>query len=149
MKRNAHTSRFFTAEEQQQIEAAIRTAEQATSAEIKLVVLRHCWQNIKAKAIELFKKHQLYNTQQRNAVLIVLVTTNREFTIYGDEGIHQKVGQSFWDDVRDVMAGHFRNNEFGYGLEAGIERIGDKLKYFYPCGDDDINEIDDGVAYED
>jgi len=149
MKRNTKPEHFFTPEEKTVIEAAVETAERATSAEIKLIVLRHCWQDIQAKAAELFRKHRLYETQDRNAVLILLVTTNREFLIHGDEGIHTKVDASFWDDVKDLMQRHFRSNDFGTGLKLGIEKIGEKLAAFYPCRADDVNEIDNGIAYED
>ncbi|MHC4881256.1 MAG: TPM domain-containing protein [Planctomycetota bacterium] len=140
--------RFFKSDEQEAIEAAIKSAEQMTSAEIKLIILRHCWQDIKVKAVELFRKYRLYDTQERNAVLVLLVTTNREFLIYGDEGINTKVGQKFWDDVKDQMQSHFSDNSFGIGLQKGIEKIGEKLKNYYPCQLDDNNEIDNGVAYE-
>lgn len=148
MKRPTHPDKFFTPAEQAQIGAAIELAEKATSAELKLIVLRHCWLDIKQKAADLFKKHGLDKTRRRNAVLVLLVTTNREFLIYGDEGIHQKVGQSFWDDVKDIMAEHFRRDEFGTGLSAGIERIGEKLRTYFPYQADDQNELSDEITYE-
>ncbi|MHC4212445.1 MAG: TPM domain-containing protein [Planctomycetota bacterium] len=148
MRRSTNPDKFFSSAEKDCIDQAIEKAEKVTSAEIKLIVLRHCWLDIKTKAAELFKKYQLHKTENRNAVLILLVTTNREFLIYGDEGIHQKVGQSFWDDVKDSMLEHFCQDEFGTGLQAGIEHIGDKLKCLFPCQDDDKNEIDNEVLYE-
>ena len=148
MKRNIHPDKFFSPAEQTQIGQAIEQAEKSTSAEIKLIVLRHCWLDIKRKAAELFRKHGLTKTQQRNAVLILLVTTNREFLIYGDEGIHQKVGQSFWDDVKDVMISHFQQDKFGTGLQVGIERIGEKLRSYFPCQAGDKNEISNEISYE-
>ncbi|MBL7215071.1 MAG: TPM domain-containing protein [Phycisphaerae bacterium] len=148
MKRNTNPNAFFTSAEQAQITTAIQQSEKATSAEIKLIVLRHCWLDIKQKAADLFKKHGLDKTRQRNAVLILLVTTNGEFLIYGDEGIHQQVGQSFWDDIKGAMTGHFRQDEFGTGLKVGIERIGEKLHAYFPCGADDQNELSDEIAYE-
>ncbi len=148
MKRLTHPDAFFSPAEQDQIGAAIAQAEKATSAEIKLIVLRYCWLEIRQKAAYLFKKHGLNKTRQRNAVLILLVTTNCEFLIYGDEGIHQQVGQSFWDDVKDAMASHFRQDQFGTGLTVGIECIGEKLHAYFPCGADDQNELSDEIAYE-
>lgn len=148
MKRSTHPETFFMPDEQAQIGAAIEKTEKATSAEIKLIVLRHCWLDIKCKAADLFKKHRLDKTRQRNAVLILLVTTNREFLIYGDEGIHQQVGQSFWDDVKDAMKKHFHQDQFGAGLSVGIERIGEKLHTYFPCQSDDPNELSDEIAYE-
>ncbi len=40
-------------------------------------------------------------------VLILGVTVNREFLLHGDEGIHAKVGQAFWDEVRNEMLSLF------------------------------------------
>jgi uncharacterized membrane protein len=148
MKRNTHPDKFFNSAEKEQIDRAVELAEKSTSAEIKLIVLRHCWLDIKRKAAELFKKYGLDKTQQRNAVLILLITTNHEFLIYGDEGIHQKVGQSFWDDVKDTMTSHFQQNEFGTGLQLGIGRIGEKLGTYFPYQSDDTNEISNEISYE-
>ena len=101
--RPTHPAKFLSAEEAHQVKEAIGDAEKRTSAEIKLVVARHCWGDIYQKARHIFVKHELDKTERRNAVLILLIVTNREFLIYGDQGIHQKVGQTFWDDVRNVM----------------------------------------------
>jgi len=79
----------------------------------------------------------------------MLVLANHEFLIYGDEGIHEKVGQNFWDDVRDSMLEEFKEDKFGEGLCKGIERIGEKLAQFFPYQAGDKDEISDEVAYED
>ena len=74
--------------------------------------------------------------------------TNREFLIYGDRGIHEKVGQDFWDDVKDLMAVQFKQDEFGQGLCRGIKLIGDKLIAHFPSRLDDGNEIGNEIDYE-
>jgi uncharacterized membrane protein len=147
-KRSTQPEAFFTAEERAGIEAAIGKAERATSAELKLIVRGQRRGDIRQTAAELFREHHLDQTRQRNAVLILLVLAKREFLIYGDEGIHEKVGQSFWDDVREVMGAHFVRDDFGGGLQAGIERIGEKLKQYFPWTQEDINEIDNGIIHE-
>jgi uncharacterized membrane protein len=149
MKRSTNPKNFFTPEESKQIEEAIAASEKLTSAEMKLVIVRHCWGDIKEKAISIFKKMDLDKTEERNCAMIMLVLSNREFLIYGDEGIHEKVGQSFWDDVRNIMLQNFKDNKFGDGIAEGIKRIGEKLKKFFPYKDDDVNEISNEVAYED
>ncbi|GMR24242.1 MAG: hypothetical protein BMS9Abin37_2760 [Acidobacteriota bacterium] len=147
-KRPSRAENFLSREEKHQVEAAIKKAEQKTSAEIKLVLASHCWGNIWDKAGSVFRKRGLKRTQERNAVLILLVTTNRELLIYGDEGIHQKAGQSLWDDVKEQMLAEFRQDDFVAGLTLGVERIGHKLAEFFPPRADDINEIPDGVVHE-
>ena len=149
MNRSNDPKKFFTKEETEQVADTIKKTERQTSAEIKLVVVRHCWLGIKNKAARIFKKFDLDKTEQRNCVLILLVTTNREFLIYGDQGIHEKVGQDFWQDTSHKMASKFKVGEFGDGVCEGIKLIGEKLAYYFPYQAGDKNEISDEVTYED
>ena len=148
VKRAANPAKFLTSEESRQLAAAIEHAEKQTSGEIKVVLVRHCWTDIHAKAAAVFMKHNLHKTELRNCVLVMLVLTNREFIIHGDQGIHEKVGQEFWDDVRDVMRARFAEDKFGEGLSEGVRRIGEKLAQFFPRGADDKDEISDEIAFE-
>jgi uncharacterized membrane protein len=148
MARSTQPEMFFTPDERAGIVAAIEKTEQATSAEIKLIVLGRSRGDIKQIAAQLFREHNLDKTQQRNAVLVLLVLSSREFLIYGDEGIHQKVGQTFWDDVKEVMLENFQKDDFGTGLQIGIERIGEKLEQYFPYLQGDINEIDNGITHK-
>lgn len=149
MKRSNNPREFLTPEESSAVEEAVAHAEQASCAEVKLIIARHCWMNIKKKAAMLFKKHGLDRTEQRNCVLVLLITTERQFLIYGDEGIHAKVGQEFWDDVRDTMTGAFQQDRFGDGLAEGITSIGARLAEHFPYHEGDQDEISNEVAYDD
>ena len=112
MKRSTNPKDFLTPEESRRLAAAIARAEKQTSGEIKVVLVRHCWTDIRARAARTFKKLNLDKTAARNCVMIMLVLTNREFLIYGDEGIHEKVGQDFWNDVRDLMLDKFKDDKY-------------------------------------
>ena len=127
MNRPNNPKKFLTEKENEQVAKTIKEAENQTSAEIKLVIARHCWTDIKSKAANIFKKFGLGKTEQRNCVLILLITTNREFLIYGDQGIHEKVGQDFWEDTRNQMINKFKVGEFGDGICEGVKLIGVKL----------------------
>ena len=146
-RRATNPRRFLTADEQSAVQSAVEACEKASSAELKVVLARHCWGDLRRKARRVFAQFHLDRTAERNCVLVLLVVTNRQFLIYGDEGIHRKVGQGFWDDVRDVMMQHFRHGDFGAGLCAGIERIGQKLADFFPRAADDIDEISNAIEY--
>ena len=148
MARSTNLKKFLSEEEKEYVQKAVNQAEQQTSSEIKFVIVRHCWDDIRAKAAKIFKKLNLHKTKERNCVLILLVTTNHEFLIYGDEGIHEKVGQDFWDDVRNKMQNQFQENNFVEGVSEGIQLIGEKLAAYFPRQLTDVNEISDEVAYE-
>ncbi|MBI4833120.1 MAG: TPM domain-containing protein [Candidatus Lindowbacteria bacterium] len=140
--------KFLSPAESQQLATAVEQAENRTSGEVKVVLVRHCWTDIRSKASRIFNKLNLDKTQQRNCVMILLVLTNREFLIYGDQGIHEKVGQDFWDDTRDRMLRKFEEDKFGEGLCEGVQRIGEKLAHFFPYQVGDKNEISDDIAHE-
>lgn len=144
--RSKNPDNFLSAEEKKLVEDTIKETERKTSAEIKLVIVRHCWVNIVDKAASIFQKYELHKTKLRNCVLIMLVTANRRFIVFGDEGIDAKVGINFWEDVRDIMECKFREDKFGDGIAEGIRRIGEKLVQFFPGEKGDVNEVSNEVA---
>jgi len=139
---------FLSLDEKAIVEQAIAQAESCTSAEIKFVIARYCWSNISDKAARIFKKLGLHRTDQRNCVLILLVTANREFFIYGDCGIHERAGQAHWDDVRNRMAEKFQQDAFADGIAEAAGMIGQKLAEHFPRRHDDVNEITNEVDYQ-
>ena len=143
MARPTDPNRFLDPAEADDLACAVREAESRTSAEIRVVLVRHCWGDLRRKAIRTFRKLELDRTVQRNCVMIMLVLANHEFLIYGDRGIHEQVGQGFWDETRDLMARHFADGEFGEGLCAAVRQVGEKLAALYPWREDDVNEIPD------
>jgi len=148
MTRSTKPSRFLDPDEAKAVAAAIESAERASSAELKVAIGTRCNADIRLMAADLFRKYGLERTEQRNCALVLLLTENREFLIYGDEGIHDKVGQAFWSDVRDVMAAEFKEGRFGDGLAKGVTLIGEKLAQFFPYQDGDKDEISNEIVYE-
>ncbi len=147
MARSTNPRRFLSEAETAAVHAAIRQAEQSTSAEVKVVLARHSWGNIKTKARKIFGELALDRTEQHNCVLLLLIVSNREFLIYGDEGIHEKVGQGFWDDVCRQMLDAFRHEEFADGICQGVHQIAEKLAQHFPHQRDDVDEISNAIVY--
>ncbi len=154
-KRSDIPRRFFTPDEQQTILASIQAAESRTSGEIRLHVERDVPQKPPAegdaylRAREVFGSLGMHQTASRNGVLVYLATRSRRFAIVGDEQLHQKVGDGFWDEVAATMTSHFGNGDFGDGIGAGIRLIGEKLREHFPWQQDDVNELDDEISFGD
>lgn len=148
MARSTNPRKFFSDAESARINSAIRDAESKTSGEIKLVVARYCWGKIEAKAAKIFRELGLEKTKERNGVLILFIVTNREFLIHGDQGIHERVGQGFWDDIRDKMVTAFKQDEFGEGISQGVCQIGERLSKYFPYQRNDIDEISNEIVYK-
>ncbi|MFW6162584.1 MAG: TPM domain-containing protein [Planctomycetota bacterium] len=149
MSRSTNPREFLADDESEQVAEAIAEAERRTSAEVKVSIVRHCWTDVDSKARRTFHALGLDQTEQRNCVLILIVTTNREFAVFGDEGIHQKVGQGLWDAVRDAMTDRFREGAMGEGICEAVRVIGERLAEHFPYHAEDRDEIPDEVAYED
>ena len=135
-------------EEDQRVVEAIKQAELNTSGEIKVHIENRCKGNVEQRSLFIFDKLKLNETKLRNGVLIYLAVKDRKFAILGDEGINNVVEDGFWNDVKDLMQGHFKEGRFAEGLEQGIMRCGEKLKTYFPYQSDDINEIPDEISYE-
>jgi len=140
-------AKFLSKEEQQQIVQAIQEAEKETSGEIRLHIEAKCKGDPLDRAKEVFVKLKMHQTALRNGVIVYLAFQDRKFAIWGDKGINEKVPENFWQDVKEVMAEHFRNNQFAEGLIKGITMIGEKLKAFFPYQKDDVNELPDDISF--
>lgn len=148
MRRRNNPKKFFSADEQKRILEAIEKAEDHTSGEIRLHLEGRCpTEEPLDHAKELFFQLEMDKTAQRNGVLIYLATASHRFAILGDEGIHRVVPENFWEDVKDLMVSHFREDDFGQGMVEGIARIGEKLHEFFPWQSDDANELPDEISF--
>jgi len=149
MEKTEAKKHFFSEEQEKAIIDAIVKAEDQTSGEIRVHVQSWAGPDPLDTAGTIFHAIGMNQTRLRNGVLIFLAVQDQQFSILGDEGIHEKVGQDFWDDVRNLMLEQFRKGDFQAGLTVGIQKVGEKLKAFFPCEPDDINELPDCISYGD
>jgi uncharacterized membrane protein len=141
-------SSFFTEEQQAQILAAVKEAENDTSGEIRVHIETICNEDVLDRAAWIFKKLNMQNTAERNGVLFYLAVSDRKFAVIGDAGINSKVPVGFWDDVKDLLQTRFREGRFSDGLSEGITLAGLHLKKHFPHKKDDINELPDEISFD-
>ncbi|MDD5259446.1 MAG: TPM domain-containing protein [bacterium] len=138
-------NKFLTREEKEKIVAAIKEAEKQTSGEIRVHLEKKTPAPVLERAKELFFKLSLDKTRHKNGILIYLATREKLFAIIGDEGINQAVPAGFWDEIRDIIQKHFKDDNFSDGLVEAIQKVGEKLKAYFPYQTDDRNECPDEV----
>ncbi|HEX2606231.1 MAG TPA: TPM domain-containing protein [Flavisolibacter sp.] len=140
---------FFTPEEKQQLLEAIQKAELRTSGEVRLFVESKCrFMDAGDRAFELFAQLQMHQTELRNATLIYVAVKDRQAAVYGDEGIHKKVGQQYWQDVVAKMLLQFRQEKLADGICQGIHDLGEALTYYFPYDKEtDKNELPDEIIF--
>jgi uncharacterized membrane protein len=130
------------------IKATIAAAEQQTSGEIRVSVSPFFWGNVRKVADKAFIRLGMQSTRERNGILFFVVPSRRRFAIIGDQGIHQKVGQEFWEKLVVVMADDFKQGDFSAGLQKGIAEVGRSLAEHFPYqGEKDVNELSDDIDF--
>lgn len=139
---------FLTTDELRRIGLKVAAAEMLTSAEFKIIIAKHAWFGLKNKAIRLFKKYHLHKTEKRNAVLILIVEKDQQLLIFGDTGIHSKVGTTHWEAIRDAMLDHFRQGKHAEGLDLGIFLLADSLAEHFPVDRDQYNRLSNEIIFE-
>src|ERR1700747_872720 len=105
-------ARFFTDEQKASIKKAIQNAELNTSGEIRVHVDERCKGDVVPAAQKVFAHLKMNHTKERNGVLFYLAVRDKKFAIIGDQGIHQKVPEGFWDRIRDKMQEKFVQQKF-------------------------------------
>ena len=130
------------------VKAAIAAAERETCGEVRVSVSRFFWGPVRSVAERAFARLGMAKTKDRNAVLFFIVPSRKKFVVLGDQGIHDKVGQDFWECVAGLMSGHFKKGEFTEGLVAGIGEAGRELAAYFPYdAATDVNELADDVDF--
>ncbi len=132
----------------ERVKAAIAAAERETSGEIRVSVTRFFWGAVRPAAERSFARLGMTATKERNGVLFFIVPARKRFVVLGDEGIHAKVGQEFWEALASKMSGHFRKGEFTEGLVEAIGEAGRQLAAHFPYdAATDVNELADDIDF--
>jgi uncharacterized membrane protein len=135
-------------EENDLIVAAIQTAEQQTSGEIRVHIDKKCSSDPVKRAVEVFEKLGMHQTDLRNGVLIYVSFSDRKLAIIGDQGIDAVVPADFWVSTKDQMILCFKENRFADGIIAAITEAGVQLKSFFPYMKNDENELSNEISTE-
>jgi len=146
MTRSTDPKTFLTEAESARVVAAIQAAERGTTGEIRLRIDRKCGRPPLDAARITFHKLKMDQTAQRNGVLLYLSLADRQFAVFGDEGIDRHIGCDGWNAIRDRLAERFHKDQFAEGLADAIADIGRTLARHYPAKAGDRNELSDDLS---
>jgi uncharacterized membrane protein len=140
---------FLSASEKEKIVAAIKAAEVQTSGEVRVYIESHCkYVDPLDRAAEVFWSLKMDHTTERNAVLIYVAVKDHQLAILGDEGIHKKVGNEFWNAEVAKMRLHFQREHYMDALVFVIEDVGKALVHHFPYSSTtDKNELPDDIVF--
>src|SRR5437667_500104 len=138
---------FLSKLEHERIVQTIRQAESKTSGEIRVYLQRGNLSGDPLPAAQR-KFHQLgmHKTRERNAVLIFVAPRAHKFAVVGDQAIHEKCGDEFWQHIVEGMRKHFQNENFNDALVEAIKEIGKLLAAHFPKTPGNANEVPDEIV---
>ena len=134
------------------IEARVAASEKHHSGEIRVVVeagLPFSYLRRKAtprdRAVKLFGKLGVWDTERNNGVLIYLLLAERAIEIVADRGLNRHVGAAEWAQIAETMKTAFRDGDYEGGLLRAVDAVDALLVRHFAAepGDRDINELPD------
>jgi uncharacterized membrane protein len=140
---------FFSPADNEKIVQAIRNAEIRTSGEIRVFIENRCrFVDAMDRALEIFTNLKMEQTEFRNAVLLYIALKDHQLAVYGDKGIHEKVGAGFWNQAVKKILAHFNHHDYAGGIANCVTEIGESLQRHFPYDKDtDKNELPDEIIF--
>jgi uncharacterized membrane protein len=146
----AAVRRVFSSHAMDAIESAIRETEARHAGQIRFAVEAAlelapllAGQTAQQRAIEVFSRLRVWDTEHNNGVLIYLLLADRDVEIVADRGIHVRLGSEVWEAICREMEAAFREGYFEAGVLAGIHAVGEHLSRHFPARSGKANEMPD------
>ena len=146
--------RALDADALRRLEAQVAQSERQHSGEIRLCVeaglpLSYLWRDIGARdrAVTLFGKLRVWDTEHNNGVLIYLLLAERAIEVVADRGLMRHVDAKQWQALVQRMRDDFRAGHIEQGLAQAVDTIGALLAQHFPLvdGAGNPNELPDRV----
>lgn len=135
------------------IEEAIEASEQKHRAEIRVAIevaleLKDFWRirTARDRALEVFDELGVWNTRERNGLLIYVLLAERDVEIVADEGFNGGIASNEWQRVCTLIEREFAARRWRDGVLVGIEAATELLTREFPATGPRVNEQQDRPA---
>ena len=125
---------------------AVAEAEGHTSAEVRVHLDHSCPGDALPRAIKVFERLGMHKTGARHGVLVYISVTDRKLAVVGDKGIHERVGEAYWQGLVDAVLLRMRQQQSRDGLVHALTEVGRTLGRHFPRRPDDNDELPDDVS---
>lgn len=153
----ADAKRRLGAGAQERIAARVTASERRHRGEIRVCIeaglpladLRR-GASARERAVALFGRLGVWDTEQNNGVLIYLLLAERAIEIVADRGLDRQVDAATWQRILDAMRGAFASGRFEDGLNDAIDAVDALLVRHFPlaAGETGANELPDAPVFE-
>lgn len=110
---------------------------------IPRVIRKKC---VSDKAFRHFAQSGVYDTKEHSGILIFVSYLERQVRIIADSGIAKKIPQDLWNIIADDLAAGIKNGKTKEGFIAAVEKCGELLAENFPAGEENPNELPDGLV---
>ena len=124
----------------------VTASEKRHSGEIRICVeaglpLSYLWRDARARerAITLFGKLRVWDTELNNGVLIYLLLADHAIEIVADRGLNQRVTESEWKVMVSNLGTAIREGRYEDGLTQALEEVSAVLVTHFPLMPSDAN----------
>ena len=128
------------------LEARVAASELQHSGEIRLCVeaglpLSYLWRDAtpRQRAVTLFGKLRVWDTEHNNGVLIYLLLAERAIEIVTDRGLARHADTAHWQRVMATMREAFRAGQFEAGLNQAIDAVDALLTQHFALAPGQVN----------
>lgn len=103
---------------------------------------------VRERALMLFSKHRVWDTEHNNGVLIYLLMPEHAFEIVADRGLARHVATAVWQEMAAQMSAQFQQGHYEEGLAQAVGAVGALLAKHFPRTTDSpcTNELPDAPA---
>ena len=138
------------------IEQATKACESRHAGEIRFAVetalpFPALWHDVSARmrAIEIFAREHVWDTEHNNGVLIYLMLAERRVEIVADRGISRHVPDAHWQAVVQHLGRHLQTGDYDSGLTQALEEVSALLVQHFPlqAGEANPNELSNRVVW--
>ena len=135
------------------IEHAIEQSELTHRAEIRVAIevaldFRTMWglKSARERALQVFSELNVWDTAERNGVLIYVLLAERDVEIVADSGFEGRVSNAEWQRVCTLIEREFAAGQWRDGMLHGIEAATALLTREFPASGPNRNEQQDRPA---
>ena len=148
--------RLLDAAALKRIESRVAASEQRHSGEIRVMVeaglpLSYLRRGARPRdrAVKLFGKLGVWDTERNNGVLIYLLLAERAIEIVADRGLNRVVSPAEWAEIAASMQSAFQAGDFEAGLLRAVDAVDALLVRHFAArpGDVDVNELPDAPLF--
>lgn len=136
--------KYLSEEDLKAIEQIITEEEAKTSSELCVSIkytLPLFNKNIENYSSKLFKKYKIFNTKNRNGILILFILKSRQFYILFDEGIYKKIDKNYLNLLTSGISQEIKNKNLLDGIIYSIKELNKIISQNFPIEKNDINEL--------